>query len=232
MSISHLRVVLVDINPHVVEAWQRVFADAPEVELVHGSILDQAVDAWVIPTNARGNMDGGLDAVIKRYFGPKIEKRVKAEIAHRHQGFLPVGAATCVPTGRQAPRFLISTPTMVASAENVSETVNVALACAAAFQAVHLQNDQGPGSIASLALPGLGASTGQVPADTCAGLMWAGYQLFREYRFRDFATMRATLLDLLGDLAPQFAQQRRRYELPEPIIVENEPAPWTFLGRK
>lgn len=230
MSLSHLRVVLVDVNPDIVEAWQTAFADSPEVELLHGSMLDQSVNAWVTPTNARGSMDGGLDAVIKSHFGSAIEKRVKAEISHHYQGFLPVGSATCVPTGASSPRFLISTPTMVASSENVSETVNVALACAAAFQAVHLQNAREPGSIDSVALPGLGASTGQVPVDTCAGLMWAGYQLFQEYRFRDFATMKAVLMEQLADLTPLFAQERRKYMLPDAIIVESEPAPWTFLG--
>ena len=45
---------------------------------------------------------------------------------------------------------------MVTSSEDVSDTMNVALACAAAFQAVHMQNAREPGSIASIALPGLG----------------------------------------------------------------------------
>lgn len=229
---SGLKVVLVDVNPEVVAAWRATFGDSPEVAIVHGSMLDQQVSAWVTPTNARGSMDGGLDAVIKRHLGAKIEKRVQAEIANVCQGFLPVGAATCVPTGAAVPRFLISTPTMVTSSEDVSDTVNVALACAAAFQAVHLQNGREPGGITSVALPGLGASTGRVPADTCADLMWAGYQLFREYRFRDFGTMRAALMEQLADLVPLLGSGRQKYELPEPVIVEAEPAPWTFLAKK
>jgi hypothetical protein len=97
---------------------------------------------------------------------------------------------------------LISTPTMVASSEDVSDTMNVALACAAAFQAVHMQNAREPGSIRSVALPGLGANTGQVPVEICADLMWSGYDLFRRQEFADFTAMRAALQEKLGDLGP------------------------------
>jgi O-acetyl-ADP-ribose deacetylase (regulator of RNase III) len=147
-------------------------------------------------------MDGGLDGVIKGHFGPAIERRVQAEIRRLHGGLLPVGHATCVPTGTARPAFLISTPTMSASSEDISDTLNVALACAAAFQAVHMQNAREPGSIQSLALPGLGAQTGRVPVEICADLMWTGYSLFRRRAFEDFAAMRAALQEELGDLGP------------------------------
>ena len=53
--------------------------------------------------------------------------------------------AACVLTGRPQPRFLISTPTMTKSSEDISDSLNVALACAAALQAVHMQNAKEPG---------------------------------------------------------------------------------------
>ena len=71
MTVKHmkplLRVVLVDLNAKVVQAWRAAFTDTPEVEIVKGSILTQHVDAWVSPTNSHGRMDGGVDAVIKRH---------------------------------------------------------------------------------------------------------------------------------------------------------------------
>jgi O-acetyl-ADP-ribose deacetylase (regulator of RNase III) len=197
-----VKVVLVDINPRMVTAWRASFEENPEVEIVQGSMLDQRVDAWVTPTNARASMDGGLDGVIKGHFGPAIERRVQAEIGRRHGGLLPVGHATCVPTGSVQPTFLISTPTMMGSSDDISDTLNVALACAAAFQAVHMQNAAEPGSIQSVALPGLGAQTGRVPVEICADLMWTGYNLFRRRAFEDFAAMRAALESELGDLGP------------------------------
>lgn len=202
----HVKVTLVDINPKMIAAWRETFEENPEVEIVHGSMLDQQVSAWVSPTNSGGRMDGGLDAVIKSFLGPGIELAVQKQIAERYGGAMPVGHATCVPTGRPMPRFLISTPTMVASNEDISDTMNVALAAAAAFQAVHMQNALQPGSITSVALPGLGASTGRVPPEICADLMWTAYDLFRTAEFPDYATMRKALEGLLGDLGPTSTQ--------------------------
>jgi O-acetyl-ADP-ribose deacetylase (regulator of RNase III) len=198
----HIRVVLVDVNPKMVSAWHGTFEENPEVTVVHGSMLEESVSAWVSPTNSGGRMDGGLDAVIKGYLGHAIEKAVQKEIGLRFHGAMPVGHATCVPTGRDMPRFLISTPTMVSSSEDVSDTMNVALAAAAAFQVVHMQNAMLPGSIRSIALPGLGAATGRVPPEICADLMWTAYDLFREAAFTDFAAMRKALEEILGDLGP------------------------------
>jgi O-acetyl-ADP-ribose deacetylase (regulator of RNase III) len=195
-------VVLVDVNRNVVNAWRSVFADASEVSIREGSMLDQKVDAWVSPTNSRGSMDGGLDHVIKEHFGQAIQAKVQREIGNRHGSLLPVGHAICVSTGKKQPSYLISTPTMVETQEDVSETFNVALACAAAFQAVHMQNKQVPNSITSVALPGLGASTGGVSPELCADLMLAGYNLFREEAFDDFAAMRTALQYQLRELAP------------------------------
>jgi O-acetyl-ADP-ribose deacetylase (regulator of RNase III) len=197
-----VKVVLVDINPAMVKAWRETFEENPEVEIVQGSMLEMQTSAWVSPTNSGGRMDGGLDLVIKRNLGEPVEKRVQQQIAHRYGGIMPVGRSTCVPTGKTIPRYLISTPTMVGSNEDVSDTLNVALACAAAFQAVHTQNEQEPGTIRSVALPGLGANTGRVPPEICADLMWTAYNLFREKSFKSFEEMRAALEGELGDLGP------------------------------
>jgi O-acetyl-ADP-ribose deacetylase (regulator of RNase III) len=209
-----LRVVLVDVNPAMVHAWREVFDDTPDVQFVHGSMLEQRVDAWVTPTNARGLMDGGLDAVLKRHFGARIEQAVQQEIARRFDGILPVGAATCVSTGLASPRFLISAPTMDGTAEDIRETDNVALACAAAFQAIHQQNRLDAGAIRSVALPGLGASTGRVPVRTCARLMWTAFNLFKDYEFRNFATLRAALAGHSPVEGVSSGSDRFRVELP------------------
>src|SRR5260370_1214996 len=129
-----VKVTLVDINPRMVAAWQATFEENPEVEVVQGSMLEQTVDAWVSPTNSKGSMDGGLDAIIKNHLGGKIESQVQKEIGRMHGGFLPVGHATCVPTGLDVPRYLISTPTMHASSQDLSDTLTVSLAGPAALQ--------------------------------------------------------------------------------------------------
>ncbi|MCF6476375.1 Appr-1-p processing protein [Nonomuraea sp. MG754425] len=195
-----LKVVLVDVNPKVVQELLAAFADTPEVDIHKGSILDERVDAWVSPTNSRGRMDGGVDAAVKRHLGAGIQLRVQRAIRDRFGGALPVGSAVCVPSGATNPKFLISTPTMVQSAQNVSETLNVALACAAAFQAIHMQNAQAPGSIGSVALVGMGAATGQVPPQVCANLMWTGYTLFNDCSFDDYDELRRTIVEQLDGI--------------------------------
>lgn len=195
-----VKVWLVDVNPKMVAAWRDVFEDNPEVGIVQGSMLDQAVSAWVTPTNARGAMEGGLDGAIRGFLGAQIQTRVQQAIATDFRNQLSAGSATCVDTGRALPRYLISTPTVGGPREDVSATLNVALACAAAFQAVAMQNRARPGSIADVALPGLGANTGKVPVEICADLMWTAYNLLRDNDFADFTAMRAALEAELGSL--------------------------------
>ncbi|KPI33660.1 NAD:arginine ADP-ribosyltransferase ART [Actinobacteria bacterium OV450] len=210
-----LRVVLTDVNERVVKAWRAAFADTPEIEIRRGSILDEDVDAWVTPTNSLGRMDGGVDAVIKRHLGSGIQLRVRRAIRDRFAGILPVGSAVCVPSGATVPRYLISTPTMVQSSENVRDTLNVALACAAAFQAVHRQNRRVPGSIRSVALVGMGAQTGRVPARVCANLMWTGYTLFQDHCFEDDDQLRATITAQLDGIENAPVTERVRIVPPQ-----------------
>ncbi|MYQ42638.1 O-acetyl-ADP-ribose deacetylase (regulator of RNase III), contains Macro domain [Streptomyces sp. LamerLS-316] len=207
-----VRVVLTDLSSDVVEAWRAAFADTPEVEIRKGSILDETVDAWVSPTNSRGRMDGGTDAAIKRHLGAGIQLRVQRAIRDGFGGSLPVGSAVCMPSGAVNPKFLIPTPTMEGSSQNVSETLNVALACAAAFQAIHRQNREAPGSIGSVALVGMGARTGRVPARVCANLMWTGYTLFNDHSFEDFDDLRSTIVAQLDDLEAAPATERVRID--------------------
>ena len=216
---QQVKVVLVDVNPKMVEAWREVFEEHPEVSVVQGSMLDQKVDAWVSPTNAKGEMAGGLDGVIKKHFGPKIQTRVQSEIAKNYKGSMPVGCATCVETGAKVPRFLISTPSMGASSEDISDTLNVALTCSAAFQMVHMQNQKEPGSITSVALPGIGTGTGRTPVEICADLMWTAYNLFLNNQFTTFAEMRAALEDELGSLGNSLAPGGTKAAKPAPATV-------------
>lgn len=85
------------------------------------------------------------------------------------------------------------------SVHDVSGALNVALACAAVFQAVHRQNSEAPGGIESVAPVGMGARTGRVPARVCAHLMRSGHTLFQDHSFDDYDELRATITDRLDD---------------------------------
>jgi O-acetyl-ADP-ribose deacetylase (regulator of RNase III) len=217
-----VKVRLVDINPKMIAAWRSVFENNPEVDIVHGSMIDQVADAWVTPTNSAGRMGGGLDGVIKRYLGSQIEQRVQGEIKRLYHGKMPVGSATCVLSGSANPRYLISSPTMSAGREDISDSLNVALACGAAFQAVLLQNQKEPDSIKVVALPGLGAANGKTPVEICADLMWTAYNIFHDGPTASFADMQAALEEQLGDLSPSTPKPKPQ---PQPLPKPAQPLP-------
>ena len=78
--------------------WHRFCGDLEFVEIHHGSILDVCCDAVVSPANSFGFMDGGMDAVYRRYFGAEIQERVQQVIRERPHGELVVGSADVVET--------------------------------------------------------------------------------------------------------------------------------------
>ena len=55
---------LIDTNSEIIDAWQKVFADVPQITVRHGSIFDHPADALVSPANSFGYMNGGLDFAI------------------------------------------------------------------------------------------------------------------------------------------------------------------------
>jgi O-acetyl-ADP-ribose deacetylase (regulator of RNase III) len=172
------------------------------------SILRQDADAWVTPTNARGAMDGGMDAVMKRYFGDALEARVQRQIRVDFGGRLPVGGAVRVateglypPPGGARPRYLVSAATMSAASQDVSATSNAAFAFAAAVASACGHEGDNDGPVRSLAVPGLGTSTGRLAARDGALQMRVAYELLRERDaagFDDAASLRADLSARLG----------------------------------
>ena len=156
------RVVLVDTNPGVVEAWQPFFRGLDLVEIHHGDILEHDVDAFVSPANSFGFMDGGIDKVYMRYFAG-IQDKVQDTIRSSYYGELPVGQAAIIPTGRTTSgRYLIVAPTMRVP-RPVFGTVNPMLAFRAVLDAVREHNDHAVSTpIKSFACPGLCTGVGMI----------------------------------------------------------------------
>jgi hypothetical protein len=66
-----------------------------------------------------------------------------------------------------------------------------------------------------VALVGMGARTGRVPARVCANLMWTGYTLFNDYSFEDYDELRATIVAQLDDIDSVPQERRVRVTPPE-----------------
>ena len=147
-------ILLRDLNPQVVEAWQAAFADEPCVEVSCGHIFDLQADAIVSPANSFGYMDGGIDLVYSQLFGFQLETRLQALLQEKHFGELPVGQALVLPTEHAFIPFLVSAPTMRVPAKH---------------------NARSSHPISTLLVPGLGTGVGEMPPERAARQMKAAY---------------------------------------------------------
>jgi O-acetyl-ADP-ribose deacetylase (regulator of RNase III) len=164
------QVILTAVEDSLAEAWRRFCGDLEFVRVHRGSILDIPCDAIVSPANSFGFMDGGIDFVYMRHFGPGIEERVQSMIRERHQGELLVGSADMVDTEDPSVPYLIVAPTMRVPMP-LTDSVNPYLAAPAVFRLVKdgrfsfaaSQEEPIRDRIRTVALPGLG--TGSARSD-------------------------------------------------------------------
>lgn len=168
--IYHLR----DRGSEQVAAWRKHFAGVTEVQPSVGDILGISVDAVVSPANCFGFMDGGIDRVYSERFGRHVQDKLRGIICRDWDGELPIGLALLVETADAQTPYLISAPTMRAPVD-VSKTLNAYLAFRAVLRVVQRKNEEQPGAIKSVACPGLGTGTGEMPCDVCAKQMYAAY---------------------------------------------------------
>lgn len=166
-----MHLVLTAVDQALTQAWQQFCGDLPFVEIHQGSILEASCDAVVSPANSFGFMDGGIDGVYRRFFGPGIQERVQRMIHERHNGELVVGAADFVETGHAEIPYLIVAPTMRVPMA-LTDSVNPYLAARATLLLV--QNGCFPDGqplrerIRRIGFPGLGTGVGQVSPAVCA----------------------------------------------------------------
>lgn len=168
--IYHLR----DRGSNQVAAWNHYFAGIVEVQPSVGDILEIPVDAVVSPANSFGFMDGGIDRVYSDRFGWQLQDKLRDLIRRDWDGELPIGLAVLMETGDDQIPYLISAPTMRAPV-NISNTLNAYLAFRAVLRVVQRKNQEQPGAIKSVACPGMGTGTGEMPASICAKQMVAAY---------------------------------------------------------
>lgn len=173
-DLQRLHIHLRDIKPELIAAWEKYFADCPQVAVSLGDIFGLRADAIVSPANSFGFMDGGIDLVYSEHFGWQLCENLQHLILTRHDGELPVGQAEILPTGNAEIPWLISAPTMRIPSVIV-HTPNAYLAFRAVLRLVRSHNASHPSPIRSVLCPGLGTAIGKLPAEVCAKQMRAAY---------------------------------------------------------
>ncbi len=163
-----MEIILCATQSHLATAWRDRIGSrlAATVRVVEGDILSLGVAAVVSPANSFGFMDGGLDGVYTRCFGPQLQQRLQRMIREQAGGELLVGQALLVETGHPHIRWCISAPTM-----RVPTLLDTPLpAYLATRAAVRCALDAG---LESVAIPGMGTGTGGLaPREAAAAMLW------------------------------------------------------------
>lgn len=124
----------------------------PSFDIELGNPLAFEIDGVVSSANTKGIMNGGYDAVLRRFFGLTIEMRVRQYI---EKFPISVGEAISVMTGHDKVKFLIITPTVSVTGEGLSGHESVSYSCAyASVIAAHKRN------VSYLGMTGLGTGVG------------------------------------------------------------------------
>jgi len=168
--------VLCDLHAPVVRAWWREFSSFPEVEIVHGNLIDVAADAYVSPANSLGIMDGGIDVALRDRF-PLVETRVQDAIARGGRP-LRVGECLVVETGDFDVPYLLCAPTTSLPGRAASSD-HALLAMRAILEAVDRFNEQ-KGEITAVAVPGLCTGIGEMSPEVSASQMADAYRSWLE----------------------------------------------------
>jgi len=141
-----LKVLIADHNKSTISSINEC---NPSFEVEEGNPLAFDVDAIVSPANTKGIMNGGYDAVLRRFFGVTIEYIVQQYL---EKFKIDVGQAIAVKTGHPKVNWLIVTPTVSVNGEGLSGHESVSCACA--YNAVKVAHQRG---VKYLGMTGLGS---------------------------------------------------------------------------
>jgi len=156
---NELKLILVSPQYGLCQAWDKRFADLPNVEIVSGTFQSlPEFDCMVSAANSFGLMDGGVDLAIIRFFGQALMTRVQQRILGDYLGEQPIGTSMIVPTDHARHPYLAHTPTMRIPME-IQHTDNVYLAMWAMLLAVRRHNLGETRPIRTIACPELGTGT-------------------------------------------------------------------------
>src|SRR5437764_2805002 len=81
-----MKISLCDENPEVAQSLANHFRDVDGVEVLAGNLFDLDLDALVCPANSFGDMSGGIDKQIDRFYKEAAQRATRDRIAERFHG--------------------------------------------------------------------------------------------------------------------------------------------------
>ena len=144
-----MKVLIADHNKSTIASILELY---PSFEVELGDPLAFDIDAVVSPANTKGIMNGGYDAVLRRYFGIGIEHMVQQYL---EKFKIDVGQAIAVKTGHTKVQWLIVSPTVSVNGEGLSGHTSVSYSCAYNSVKVAIQKN-----VKYLGMTGLGTGVG------------------------------------------------------------------------
>lgn len=170
-----MKIILLDINPLMIESWHKYFANEKNVLIVNDSIENylfrHKVDAVVTAGNSYGIMGGGFDVGVKNYFGVDLERRVQEYIKKNFNSKQKVGTSFIIDGGKNNIK-VIYTPTMEVPSK--IKDINVIYEATLSSLKVVRENN-----LEEIVLPAFGGATGGVEFDKIARKMWEGYKVHK-----------------------------------------------------
>lgn len=167
-----MKIILVDTNKEMCDAWEKYFKGFADVTIVNEDISEyenlHSIECITSPANSYGLMDGGYDLALTMIYGKSLQNAVQNYIAKHYYGEQMVASSFIIniPFSKQR---LIHTPTMripspIVDNDIVYNAMRSTLICA-------LDNN-----VESIIIPAFGGSTGMVSFDIVARLMLKAYK--------------------------------------------------------
>ncbi|SCU89794.1 LANO_0D06436g1_1 [Lachancea nothofagi CBS 11611] len=201
-----MRVILVDTNATLIEAWRSNLVGLKYVNVFAGSLnkidpeMVRGTAAVISPGNSFGYLGGGFDLALRQYFGGhNFENFFKKQLCSIYK---PVGTATVVklgPWSRNGFKYIIHIPTVVAPAHRIynadrSLETGYRLVFDAMWNAlVHCPRDAD-----TLVTSGLGTGYVGVPEAVCSKAMSFAIRLFFANDVMSPELTRVVIMQFLG----------------------------------
>lgn len=160
-------IILFDINEDLCSSWRKYFKEEIDKGLVtvcNQKFEELECNCVITAGNSYGWMTGGIDLVVRNYYGQFIQDRIQQIILSMPNRMLPVGESIILNTGDIKKPYLIYAPTM--DVPKGIDTLDVFYVFAKLLREY----------TSGFACCGLGTGTGNIDYDDCAKAMYDAYK--------------------------------------------------------